>query len=45
MATVMLLHCGMAEHFWEEANLYAVDMYNRVPPARADWVERGNTIT
>ena len=25
----------MAEHFWEEATLYAVDIYNRVPPVKA----------
>ena len=25
-AIVMLLHCGMAEHLWEVANLYAVDI-------------------
>ena len=34
MVTVMLLHCGMAEHFWEEMTLYAVDIYNRAPPAK-----------
>ena len=36
IATVMLLHCGLAEDFWEEAKSYAVDIYNRVPPAKAD---------
>ena len=30
MATVMLLHCGVAEGFWEEATLYAVSIYNLV---------------
>ena len=27
--TVTLLHCGLAENFWEEATLYAVNVYNR----------------
>ena len=26
----------MAEHFWEEATLYAVDIYTRVPPTKAN---------
>ena len=34
LATVMLLHCGMAEHFREEETLNAVDLYNRVTPAK-----------
>ena len=38
MTTVMLLHCGMAEHFWEEVTLYAVDIYNRVPPANPNLI-------
>ena len=36
MTTVMLLHCGLAETFWEEATHYAVDIYNRVPPTKAN---------
>ena len=32
----MLLHYRMDEHFWEEATLYAVDIYNRVPPSKAN---------
>ena len=31
---VMLLHCGLAENFFEEAILYAVDIYNRVLRAK-----------
>ena len=34
MAAVMPLHCGRTENFWEEATLYAVDIYNRVPPTK-----------
>ena len=30
----MLQHCGLAENFWEEATLYAVDIYNRVTAAK-----------
>ena len=33
VATVMLLPCGLAENFCEEATLYAGDNYSRVPPA------------
>ena len=36
VATVMLLHCGLDENLWEEATMYAVDIYNRVPPAKAN---------
>ena len=36
MATVMLLHCGLAENYWEEATLYAVDIYDRVPQAKSN---------
>ena len=36
MASVMLIHSGVAESFWEEATLYAVDIYNREPPSRAN---------
>ena len=35
-ATVMLLHCGLAKNLWEEATLYVVDIYNRVPPMKAN---------
>ena len=30
----MLFHCLLAENFWEEATLYAADIYNRIPPAK-----------
>ena len=36
MASVMLIHSGLAEPFWEEATLYSVDIYNRVLPAKAN---------
>ena len=36
MATVMLLRCWLTKNFWEEAIAYAVDIYNRVPPAKAN---------
>ena len=36
VAAMMLIHCGFAENFWEEVTLYAVDIYNRVPPAYAN---------
>ena len=51
MATGMLLHCGMAEHFWKEVTLYAVETNSRVPPAKANWaglrqspLERGDML-
>ena len=36
MSSVMLIHSGVAQSFWEEATLYAVDIYSRVPPAKAN---------
>ena len=39
MPLVMLIHSGVAESFWEEATLYSVDIYSRVPPARANRAE------
>ena len=32
----MLIHSGVAESFWEEATLYTVNIYNRVPSSRAN---------
>ena len=36
MAAVILLHCGLAENFWEEMTLFAVDIYNFVLSAKAN---------
>ena len=36
MTSVMLIHSGLAESFWEVATMYSVDIYNRVPPAKAN---------
>ena len=35
-ASGMLIHRGVVESFWEEATLYSVDIYNRMPLTRAN---------
>ena len=32
----MLIQSGVAESFWEKATMYSADIYNNVPPARAN---------
>ena len=36
MTSKMLIHSGVAESFWEEATMYSVDIFNRIPPPRAN---------